>query len=139
LCVVNIAIFAATKSRDVTTPVSQGWTEIGKTAGTYAIQWHEQTRGRYNLTVTLSSPPSGKASTKARVRYLDDVFNEVFVNFIGGVYNGFSLWIRVGNMTREFSDFGPFTPCRMVLALIDMGLKDVFTHRLVDIDLFDIH
>jgi hypothetical protein len=93
-------------------------------------------RGFYNLTITLTP---GKQSVQARVRYLDDVFNEVFANFIGGVYMGYSIRIRVGYMSREFSDFGPFTPARMVLALIDMGLKDVFAHKVVDIELYDVY
>lgn len=102
----------------------------------YSAEWHTQEVGSYNLSIILK-PDSSCRSFKQRVAYLSEVLDDALANFVGNF--GYRLHVVVGEQTRSIHDYGPFTACRIVLMLIDIGLNEVFKHRLVEIEMYYVY
>lgn len=104
----------------------------------YSVVWIEQTKGSYRLNVTLRTDMVN-ATMGTQVRYLQNVFDQIFTNFIGGYYMGYRMVITYGDKSAEFSDFGCFTPAKLILFLLEMGLPEAYKSDNIGIDLLDMY
>lgn len=104
---------------------------------TYSVEWLNQSHGIYNLSVIMN-PSTRLKRLDAKVHYLDELLGDVFANFVGNRFFGYRLRVMVNDRVREIEEHGSFNPAKIVLMLIDIGLPNVFRHKVLDIELSEL-